>query len=488
MSRYALGIDLGTSSVQASLLDEHGLLLASASREYRTFSPHQGWMEQDPLSWVGATEEAIKELGRSEGEALGRIGSICLTSAAHIGVLLDDRDAPLRNALLWSDQRSVSQVQSLLVDEDLIYAISANKPSTSWTLPHFLWVKEQEPEVWEQVSRVCLSKDYLLHWLTGQWVTDPATAVSAMLYDYREQAWSLQLLSYLGLKASQLPAVRPSTDVVGHLLPSIAHQLGMPPATPVVNGALDSGTETYGSGARQESDVVIRIGTAGGIHKISSEPMTNRLLLTYPFPISGLWYSQAGTNAAGSSIGWATSMHYLERNASGYDAFDALAQQAPPGSDGVLFHPFLNGERTPHWNPKLRGTYTGLSFMHDQSHMARSVLEGVSYSLREALLALMDIDELGADIVVVGGGAKNMLLMKILSSVLNTSLRLLPGVDSSTGAARMGQLAVQNPDLLTKSDAGPATVVAPENSWCSVYEEGFERYSNISKALVQIYE
>ena len=487
MSKPALGIDLGTSSIKICLLDEQGLTIGVATQRYPTHSPHERWMEQDPQDWLTAFTKAMAELAGLHAKSLASLGSICLTSAAHIGVLLDAEDRPLRRALLWSDQRSTDQVKELLQAEDEIYAISANKPSPSWTLPHFLWVKEREPELYAQVRRVCFSKDYLLHWLTGLWVTDPATAVSSMLYDCKEHAWSSRLLSYLDMTPNQLPRIMDSCSVVGTLLPEMATLLGLPNGVAVVNGSLDSATETYGSGARKAGDVVIRIGTAGGIHKLSEKPMQIRSLLTYPFPLDALWYSQAGTNAAGSAIGWATEQQGFSLDETGFAQFDELAARAPAGCEGLLFHPYLNGERTPYWNASLRGTYSGLSFLHKRSHMARSVLEGVCFSLKDALLALMKEDEIPPHIMVVGGGAKDRLLMEILSSVLNTTLLLAPGIDSAYGCARIGQLSLNDPTSLAMLDTVQSSSVVPCKEWVEVYAHAFVQYAKRSDTLVGMY-
>ncbi len=487
MSKPALGIDLGTSSVKVCLLDEQGLVVGTTTERYPTHSPKEQWMEQDPADWLTAVSKAITDLVAAHPQGFALLGSICLTSASHIGVLLDRHNRPVRNAFLWSDQRSTEQVSRLLQFEDEIYDITANRPSTSWTLPHFLWIKEKEPEVYARMERVCFSKDYLVHWLTGRWVTDPATAVSSMLYDYKKSIWSSRLLSFLGISPVQLPEVMGPCEVVGTLLPGMAIQFGLPKNVVVVNGSLDSATETYGAGARVANDVVIRIGTAGGIHKLSEKPMGNRSLLTYPFPLGSLWYSQAGTNAAGSAIGWATEQQGYIRNSLGFTQFDELADHAPAGCEGLLFHPYLNGERTPYWNASLRGTYSGLSFLHTRSHMTRAVLEGVCFSLKDALQALMKVEEMPSQVVVVGGGAKDRLLMEILSSVLQTTLVLLPGIDSAFGCARIGQLALNDPSSLAMLETMESTSVVPCNEWVEVYDKAFRRYKKFSDALLGMY-
>jgi xylulokinase len=390
-------------------------------------------------------------------------------------------------------------VQQLHSEEDEIYKISGNRPSTSWTLPHFLWVREKEAKIWKQVSRICLSKDYVMHWLCKEWVTDPGTACSSMLYDRDRICWSEKLCGLLGINTSQLPVIKGACQEVGVLSAEVASLLGLPEGIPLVNGSLDSATETFGAGAMKEGDVVIRIGTAGGIHRITAQPMQNRSLLTYPFPLGGFWYSQAGTNAAGSAISWAVGLSG-EKESKEFEEFSTLAAQAPAGSDGVLFHPFLAGERTPYWNGRLRGTFTGLSFRHTKAHMARAVLEGVAFSLCDALSSILPKEESFDSLAVVGGGARDKLLMQILSSTLNLALIPLPFASSSYGAARMGQFAVQSAgddyllkesvlgnSVLQKSARAHDSVVFPVKEWVSVYQEVFMRYKSYCNVLQTLY-
>lgn len=488
MSKHALGIDLGTSSVKVSLLNPNGSYIGSSSAPYPTHSPYSGWMEQDPRDWIEATSRACQALGKIHPIEYNDVGCIGLTSAAHIGVLLDDANRPLRKALLWSDQRSTTQVKALLEDEDEIYGLSANRPSTSWTLAHFLWVKEAEPEVWKELKRVCFSKDYLLHWLTGAWVTDPATAVSAQFCDVHTFEWSEKLLSYIDLKQHQFPEILPVTHNAGVVKKEIALELGLGRDVYVINGSLDSAMETYGSGGRNAGDLIIRIGTAGGIHLITQNPLNNRSLLTYPFPIGDSWYSQAGTNAAGSAIAWVAGVAGYSKDTAGFESLSELARTIAPGSEGLLFHPYLNGERTPYWDSNLRGTFSGLSFVHSSAHMVRAVYEGVCYSLRDALTAMIKRDEIDTHLVVVGGGAKDSLLMEILSSVLNCKLIPTAEADSAYGAARISQISLYHPEQLTMINQVDSSIVEPQEALIALYDREFAKYKRYCVNYLDMYK
>lgn len=497
-----LGLDLGTSSCKICALDPTGTIVATASEPYRTLSPRDGWAEQDPASWLEALKSAAGKLLGDGAIDPARVAAIALTSAAHIGVLQDSDDRPLRPALLWSDQRSAAQAAALRAEcGDDILRITLNNVSTSWTLAHLAWVREEEAALWSRVARICLSKDYLLHWLTGRWVTDPATAVSAMLLDARSGVWSDELRALVGLQDIALPELAAPEAVVGTILPGPAGELGLPAGVPVVNGTLDSATETYGAGAVAAGDFVIRVGTAGGIHTVKDRPLADPRLLTYPHPVSGLWYSQGGTNAAGSAIAWALDAAGLPRSGAGFDQFSSLAASAPAGSDGLTFHPYLSGERTPYWDPALRGTAAGLSFRHGAAHLARAVIEGVAFSLKDAFLAVLASDggPSGATraprrIRVVGGGVSDPLLMQILSSALDLELQLLAGVDSAYGAAllamrRGGVAAAPGPDQAGKGRLDVADrIVSPLEADVPVYRRAFAAYRERAAALRQMYQ
>ena len=485
---YALGIDLGTSSCKLCLVDETGCIKCVASAGYRTHSPHSGWAEQDPADWLIALRRAAEMLHAQAGGAIKGIICISLTSAAHIGVLMDHEGRALRKALLWSDQRSHEEAAGLAQTcGQAIFEKTCNWPSTSWTLPHFLWVKNHEPGLWESVERAALSKDYLLHHLTSRWVSDPATAVSSMLCNAGRFCWSQELCAMLGLSDSMLPRIAGAGDEAGRLNRQGAAMLGLAEGIPVINGALDSATETFGAGAALPGDFVIRIGTAGGIHVIKKDPEPDRKLLTYPYPLGSLWYSQAGTNSAGSAIAWALRPAGIETKAEPYAAFGALASQAPAGCEGLIFHPYLSGERTPYWDSRLRATFSGASFQHGREHFARAVLEGVAFSLYDAFLTLAADRKIPPAIKIVGGGSRDPLLLSILSSLLKRELHAQKQVDSAYGAALFGLLSLGHAGPGPLKDIPAEDIYLPDHGDAKIYEEGFKMYRRQAEHLQKMY-
>ncbi len=429
-----LGIDLGTSSCKVCLVGADGELRGVAGNTYPVSTPHAGWSEQDARAWLPAVERSLHDLWTRLAGARPDIAAISLSSAAHIAVLLDAANQPLRSAILWNDVRSGREAARLAAEiGDRIFAQTCNQASTTWTLPQLLWVKEHEPDIWRRVRRICLSKDYLFFQLTGRFVTDPATAVSSLLYDVCEQKWSEALCAPLEIHAAVLPEVAPVAEPAGTLLPEVADRLGLPRNLPVMPGTLDSVAETYSTGAAAAGACVIRLGTGGGVQLLRPGLAGHPQLISYPYPLAPLWLSQAATNTCGAAMDWAARGLGLPSP----DALSQLAERVPVGASGVLFHPYLSGERTPYWDPDLRGSFVGLSLLHQPEHLARAVLEGIAYALKDAcsVFASDPAIPLVSSLTIVGGGARSATLTRILCDVFNQSVRVDPDADSAYGAA-----------------------------------------------------
>lgn len=487
---FVLGIDLGTGSCKTCLVDTSGRLRGRGSSDYRTHFPREGWAEQDPADWLVAAVGSIRSVLTAAEVQPHQIMGLSLTSAAHIGVLTDGRGEPVRRAILWSDQRSAEQIKRISKEvEELIFASTRNKVSTTWTLAHLLWIRDQEPREWERAKRLLLSKDYLLNRLTGESCTDRATAVSSMLYDTVAEAWSEQLCSLAGIDPRSLPAVRPAIHVAGGLLPEIAAETGLAAGLPVVNGTLDSATETYCAGAVASGDIVVRLGTAGGIHRVWDQARPFRQLITYPYFVSSLWYAQAGTNSAGSAVAW--SLQALGgRSPLSNAELTALAADVPPGSEGLLFHPYLAGERCPHWDERLRGSFTGFSMRHGPRHLARAVLEGVCFSLKDAASLFGDLGPEQRTVRVVGGGTANPVWTRILCDVFSRPLAILRNASSAYGTALLGLSALGaaiDPGAAAVRDSLEHDDLRPDPSNARIYEAAFSRYRCVSGQLRELY-
>ncbi len=487
---YVLGIDLGTSSCKVCAVDASGRHLGARSAGFPTLTPRAGWAEQDPQHWVPAATEATRQL-LSEGPVPPEeVGGLSLSSAAHIAVLLDAGGSPLRNSILWYDQRSLNEVEELKSQRGHeIFRLSHNSVSPTWTLPQLLWVRRQEPEVWSKVRRIALSKDYLSSWLTGRWTTDPATALSSMLFDAHVGDWSVPLLDPLGLAAEALPRVHPSTARVGSLTAAAAQELGVPAGVPVINGTLDSAAETYGAGVVRPGDCLLRLATAGGIHLVLEAPHPHPGLITYPHPVSPLWYSQAGTNSCTSALHWVFRTVGSGRPGT-FQEWDPGVEAVPQGAEGLFFHPYLSGERCPYWDGRLRASFTGATFSHHPEHFVRAAYEGTAFSLRDALGVLDDLGDQRGTITVVGGGTAGKLWTRIVCDVLGKTLQVARVTDSAYGAALLGLVGIGLYSDVSQPLAGSRQeleVVSPDPERARGYTVLFDRYREIQQKLQPVY-
>jgi len=479
-SRCVLGVDLGTSSCKVSLVHEWGSVIHSTTAAYPTHAPQPGWAEQDPQDWITAATQAVVRLMTSPQAAGCDVQGIGLTCAAHIGVLLDEQHQPLRRAILWNDLRSASQARDLHETQGkLILHQSGQIASCSWTLAHLRWVLEHEPSVHARIRRILLSKDYLAWRLTGEMATDHATAVSSQLYDVTTYQWSDRLCALAGVTTDMLPEVVPARTIVGRLRADMASAMHLPADIPVVTGTLDSATELLAADCIRPGDRMIRLATAGGLQIVTNQLHRHEKRITYPHVYCHTWYVQAGTSSCASAVQWAR-----DRFAPGWswEKLIDCAAASPPGSQGLLFHPYLQGERAPYWNPHLKAGFTGLTLAHDTGDLLRSVLEGTCFSIGDAMRVMEDLPASNLPIKIVGGGSRNALWVAILASVLNTPLVPQPEVDSALGAAILAwqSLGHETASFVTHA----SQPVNPDPHLADLYHERFEVYQSIAQRML----
>jgi xylulokinase len=505
----ALGLDLGTSSAKVCALDERDRVLGIQSEPYPSIVPQPAWAEQDPALWLPAIARACRRLMQGCGLVPEQVRGLAVSSAAHIGVMLDAAGQPLRPALLWHDQRSQAESRRLSdAAGDEIFAIGNNWPTPTWTLAHLAWIRAHDAQAWSKMRHLLLSKDYLGYQLTGQMASDPAAAVSALLFDVHTGDWSQRLCDLAGIERSRLAPVLPVGAQIGSLLAEPAALLGLASGTPVYNGTMDSTAETLSAGVRTEGECVIRLASAGGIHGISSPARVHPKLISYPYPVAPYWMSQAGTNTCASAVAWACSLMTGDSTDGGaggasagsadlgdapdFVAWSALAEQAPAGSNGLFFHPYLAGERCPYWDPDLRASFVGLGLHHRRSDLARAVYEGTAYSLRDALSVMQGAGFRLGKVRLLGGGAKSRIWTEIVSAVLNTPVQAAPLADSSVGAALLAQIGMQlhrsAADIPADIASAGSRQFSPPAGLVEQYALGFERYCKIQQQLAGVYQ
>jgi xylulokinase len=493
-SDFVLGLDIGTSSAKVCALTSAGRFIGLEGESYPTQVPAPAWAEQDSELWLPALGRACKRLLRRLDLTPKNVRGLAISSAAHIAVLLDRKNHPIRPALLWNDQRSQSEAAALAEAAGTeIFATTNNWPTATWSLPHLLWVAKHEPGAWSRVRHILLSKDYVGFQLTGHMVTDAATAASALLFDAASGAWAEHLCALGGISISMLPEVRPVTSEIGRLLPEAASTLGLPVGTRIFNGSLDSTAETFAAGVRVEGDCVVRLGTAGGIHCIAYPPFAHPKLISYPYSISPYWLTQAGTNTCGSAIQWAQGLFPAATGGKlDFAAWTATAEQSPLGSGGLFFHPYLAGERCPYWDGDLRASFIGLGLHHRTSDMARAVYEGTAFALRDAFTVLEERGIALRRVRLIGGGAKSTLWSHIITAVLDCTTWPTPQADSSAGAALFTLSGLGDLSTLAKIPSnilfdGEETLLTPDAGWRDAYGNAFGKYKRIQHHLSEIY-
>ena len=410
-----IGLDVGTTGVRALAIDTKGNVLAGAAEEYPLSIPRPGWTEQDPETWWAASQavlSAVAAAAKTKPIALG------LTGQMHGSVFLDAADAVIRPALLWNDQRTAQQCQTMTeaVGEERLLRITGNVAITGFQAPKILWLRDEEPANYDRVRAVLLPKDFVRLRLTGDRATDASDASGTLLLDLHARDWSSEILSRLEIPDEWLPSVHEGSQTTGTVTPRIAASLGLPQGLAVAAGGGDNAAAAVGNGIVRPGAVSSSIGTSGVVFAFSDAPRADgrgRLqAFCHAFP--GAYHVMGVTLSAGASFRW---WRDAGAGAIGYDELTRLAAQAPPGSDGLLFLPYLAGERTPHLDPKARGAFVGLHLGHGPAHLARAVMEGVVYSLRDCLDLVRELGVPVTEIRATGGGARSKLWRQLQADV-----------------------------------------------------------------------
>jgi xylulokinase len=440
---YLLGVDIGSGSLKSSIVRGDGVVVGSASKDVSTDYPFPGWSEQNPGDWYDGFCETVRQALAQSGLEAKQIAALCATAAAHTPVLLGEDDEVLRPAILWTDQRSAQEVAWLNQNHgERILQVGYQKANPTWTLPMLLWVKRNEPQVAEKTRKVLVAKDYLRFRITGTWETDWIDALGTLMLDAEKKRWSEELCGYIGWPMETLPRIVSPRDVVGSVTRQAARDSGLLEGTPVVAGTSDTAAEDYGVGAIDPGQGVIKLATAGNTNVMTETPRPHPLLINYYHVVPGMWYTVAATNSCASAHRWLRDQFFrsdIERSeAQGKDAFeamDAIAGEVPVGSEGLLFHPYLLGERSPYWDPLLRADFLGITMRHRREHFVRALYEGIAFSLRDCLESLAPLGLRMEEARIIGGGSKSALWRQIVCDVMGMEVLKTAEDDASFGAA-----------------------------------------------------
>ncbi len=485
--KYLLGIDFGGGASKATLLCENGEIAATHTTEYATIYPKPGYAEQNPEDWVSATLNNISGVLSKSGVSPDDICAVALDAATHTAVIMDDDFNVIRPAIYWTDTRSVNEVKYLkdnyarIIDSQVLH-----KADTIWTLPELLWIKNNEPENWVRVKKILFAKDYVRHFLTGDYVTDYIEAEGSMMFDINKLEWSKELCAVLDIDVSIMPKIVKPTDFVGNITKIAADKCGLKEGTPVICGTTDTVMEVFASGAVSVGQMTLKLATAGRICVITDKPYPDINLINYSHIVDGLFYPGTATKSCAASYRW-----FRDTFGEDYKDLDEKAAGVPIGSEGIVFHPYLNGELTPYANPNLCADFVGVKAMHTKAHFARAVLEGVTMSMLDCKTTLDNMNIPHEDsAVIIGGGGKSPLWRQMVSDALGLRLIEMKYVDSSFGSAMLAGVAAgifKSPKQALEVCNKVVSKTEPNKENTVKYKELFKKYKAIQKALEPIY-
>ena len=468
-----VGLDVGTTGVKAIAVGPDGSVLATAEHGYPLSTPRPGWSEQDPEDWWRAAEAALDEV--SAGHDVAGIG---LSGQMHGLVTLDEADRVVRPAILWNDQRTAAECEAIeeRIGLDRLMELTGNRALPGFTAPKLLWMRANEPDAYGRIARICLPKDYVRLRLTGSWAIDAADASGTLLLDVAGRRWSDEVLDALEIPAGWLPPVLESPAVSGSTTGGI----------PVAAGAGDCAAAALGVGVDGPGPASIVLGTSGVVFAAlpAYRPDEHARVHVFCHAVPAAWHAMGVMLSAAGSLQW---LHDVVAPDSSFDALVAEAERWDPGAEGILFLPYLQGERTPHADPDARGAFTGLQLRHDRGALTRAVLEGVAFGLRDSLDLLRGLGVEVSSARASGGGARSELWLRICASVLGVPIeRTVVDEGSAFGAALLGGVAggvFADVHEAVAACVRTTGVVEPDADWQARYAELHGRYRELYPAL-----
>ena len=499
-----LGIDVGTGGTRAVVVDENGSVVASATADHAPFaSPQTGWAEQEPRDWWRATAEAVRGVLSDADISPDEIASVGFSGQMHGAVLLDEYEEVLRPALIWCDQRTEAQGKAItnLIGASRLIELTANPALTNFTLTKLMWVREHEPEIWTRFKYFLLPKDYVRLRLTGDRATDVADASGTLLLDVANRRWSEAMLDAVELNQSCLPSVFESSEITGRVSAEGAAETGLREGTPVVAGSGDQAAGAVGMGIVRPGAVSATIGTSGVVFAATARPALDNggRVHTFCHAIPGRWHVMGVTQAAGLSLRWFRDRFGVAgdgvMSSADRDPYDLLCKEAsgaPPGSDGVLWAPYLMGERTPHLDPGARAAVVGLAANHTRAHIVRAILEGVAFSLRDSLTIFAEMEVPVDSIRLGGGGARGTLWRQIQADIYGREVEILTAEEGAAyGAALLAGVGVGTWSSVDDACAQAVRVAArvePDASASALMNKRYAAYRALYPALRSVAE
>jgi xylulokinase len=491
-----IGIDFGTGGCKVTLINTAGDLLDAASGEYATEHPDTGWSQQNPADWYATMCRVLRELAARPAWKSGKLVALAMDSYTHGAVLLDEHCQVIRPTIIWTDQRSVQECESLREDHfDLIFNTAYQAPTPTWTLPQFLWLKNHEPENFDRIRHISFVKDYIRYLLTGELACDCIESQGTLMWDMKKACWSQEICDLAGVDVKTLPVIVKPTDIVGKITANAAAETGLPEGLPVVAGASDSAVEDYAAGAIEPGQCILKLATAGNVNVMTADARPHRETLTYSHVVPGMWYTVTATSAAAVSQRWYRDNFCRDLIADAneqnvYERINEEAQTSPVGANGVFFHPYLMGERSPYWDANLRASFTGMAMCHTRADLSRAVLEGVAYSLRDCYRTIESMGLETSEFILIGGGARSELWSRIICDVFNKPVKCPAACDASFGSALLAGVGMgifKNEVAAVKLCTRFERHLEPIRDNAVFYAKQFDRYRRIHDVLSDVY-
>ena len=494
MDGMILGVDIGTSATKTVLFDLTGRIIASASREYPLYQPQMGWAEQDPEDWAQATLNTIAEVTASAGVDRRSILGMGLSGQMHGMVLLDKAGRVLRPAIIWCDQRTQRQCDEMtsILGRERLIEITANPALTGFTASKLLWVKENQPEIFERIDKVLLPKDYVRYVLTGEFATEVSDASGMQLLDVPKRQWSGEVISALGFSMQWMPKVYESVEVSGQITPEAAEKTGLWAGMPVVGGAGDNAAGAVGTGVVSPGAAFSTIGTSGVVFAHMERPQIDPQgrIHTFCHAVPGAWHVMGVIQSAGLSLRWMRDeLCAQERELAkqeGLDPYEVMtreAMQSPLGARGLIFLPYLMGERSPHLDPVAKGAFVGLTALHTRRDMIRSVMEGVCHALHDSMEIIQEMGVPVTEVRAGGGGGRSALWRQMQADMFGVPVKTVQAAEGpALGVALLAAVGAGAYDTVQQACSAAISLNQP---LCPDPEAGarYQRMHRIYQAL-----
>lgn len=501
--KYLIGIDVGTTGVKTLLINERGELVTSSNAEYPLSTPKPKWAEQDPEDWFQATIKTIREVVTNSKIDPRDISGVGLSGQMHGLVLIDKDHKVLRPAILWCDVRTTEQCHYIneKVGRDLLVRSTCNPALEGFTAPKLIWVRENEPEIYDRAFKMLLPKDYVRFRLTGEIASEVSDAAGTILFDVRNRVWSKEVLEKLDIPLDLMPPCYESIDVCGKITAEIAEQTGLIAGTPVVGGGADNACTAVGNGIVVSGRTSASIGTSGTMLTPTDTPEVDPGLRVHTFchAVPNKWYVMGVMLSAGGAFRWfrdalADKEVEMARH-QGIDPYEILTKEASevePGSEGLIFLPYLIGERTPHGDANAKGVFFGLTLRHKKAHVIRALMEGVTFGMRDSLEIIKEMGLNVGQIRATGGGARSALWRQIQADVYGSEVFTINMAEGPAfGAAILagvGSKLYNSIQEVTDQIVKITSVTKPIDSNVKIYEEFYQIYRELYPALKPLFD